>query len=102
MKEGPSIEIHKLQADLDKIEVSFTAFRAAAGSATKAFTETAAAFRAVDDAFWASEHRRRIWFWRGLAGDERRLPPMRWNCAHVWWWQAGRRTGELLAGLRHR
>ena len=104
MARGPSIEIKiawvdKLQAAIDAVATSFAALGAAIIPVAATFAETTAAIRAFDEAFWASEHRRRIWFWRGLVGDERRL---RWNCSHLGWWQAGRAAGELLAGPRYR
>lgn len=115
MGRGPSSEIK-----LVGIEAAAAALGTAMVSAFKAFVETTAAFRGLDDVMreiskdrrWVCEHRRRIWFWRGLIGEFRpasaasreaaRRQVGAWPPFAVSWCLAGRRTGELLAGLRHR
>ena len=72
-------------------------FGVAADKAGRAAAEAGVAMRGFTAAFWSAETRRRAWFWRGFTGDDRQVAT--WILPRsIWWWQLGRRSGEIIAG----
>ena len=65
---------------------------------TVAAKATGEAMKEFAGVLWACEQRRRIWFWRGLIGDNRSAT-FRVCVRSAHWWWVGRRGGEILAGL---